>query len=224
MKRIRILIVDDHAMVREAIARALSSQADLEVVGQAADGRDGVAAAVRLEPDVATLDVAMAGLNGLEAAGRIRRRVPATRVLMLTAHEEDLFIRRAVENGANGYLSKRAPVETLARAIREVARGRGVFPARMSARPSERATSDLTPREMEILQLVAEGHANKQAARQLGISIKTVEKHRQKVMDKLQIHETAGLTRYAIAAGLVEVPAPFPRRPVLTPPRRKAGG
>lgn len=229
MRRIRILIVDDHGLVREALARALAAEDDLVVVGQAADGRAGVEAAERLKPDVATLDVAMPGLNGLEAARRIRSRVPDTRLLMLTAHEEDLFLHRAHESGVHGYMSKRAPVETLTHAIREVACGRPVFPPRLAALTARRVqpagclptSGGLSPREIEVLQLIAEGHPNKQAATRLGISIKTVEKHRQKLMDKLQIHETAGLTRYAVAAGLIEVPAPFPRRPVLASPRAR---
>lgn len=226
MKKIRVLLVDDHAMVREAIARALGAEDDIHVVAQAPDGRAGVAAAARLRPDVATLDVAMPSLNGLDAARRIRSVAPDTRILMLTAHEEDVFLDRALENGVDGYVSKRSPVDSLAQAIRDVAAGRRAFSPKMAARIAEKGSprgrtagrksiARLSTREIEVLQLVAEGHPNKEVATRLGISIKTVEKHRQKLMDKLQLHETAGLTRYAVASGLIEVPGPFPRRPVL---------
>lgn len=226
MRKIKVLLVDDHAMVRDAIARALGAEGDILVVAQASDGRAGVAAAARLRPDVATLDVAMPSLNGLDAARRIRAVAPETRILMLTAHEEDVFLDRALENGVDGYVSKRSAVDSLAQAIRDVAAGRRAFSPRMAARMAQhesphgrtarrKGVAGLSTREIEVLQLVAEGHPNKEVATRLAISIKTVEKHRQKLMDKLQLHETAGLTRYAIASGLIEVPGPFPRRPAL---------
>jgi DNA-binding NarL/FixJ family response regulator len=219
MKPTSVLIIDDHQMMRYALASILERQRDIKVVGQASDGREGVAKAAQLKPDVITLDVAMPNLNGLDAARQIRRQSAASRILILTAYEDDLYIQHALEAGIDGYVTKHAAAETLAKAVRDVARGLKAFSPAVKRRLPQyekteggrkllrRKTDTLTERETEVLQLIAEGHANKQTADKLGISIKTVEKHRQAVMNKLHIHDTAGLTRYAIAAGLIESPA-----------------
>jgi DNA-binding NarL/FixJ family response regulator len=221
MKTTSVLIIDDHQMMREALVTILERHKDIKVVGQAADGREGAEKAAKLKPDVVTLDVAMPNLNGLDAARHIRRKSAATRILILTAYEDDLFMQHALEAGVDGYVCKTSAAETLAKAVREVAGGIKAFSPAVKKRLAQyeknegsstmkrRRTDTLTERETEVLQLIAEGNANKQTADKLGISIKTVEKHRQSVMNKLHIHDTAGLTRHAIAAGLVETPARF---------------
>lgn len=222
MKAISVLIIDDHQMMREALVTILERHKDIKVVGQASDGREGAEKAAKLKPDVVTLDVAMPNLNGLDAARHIRRRSASTRILILTAYEDDLYIQHALEAGVDGYVTKNSAAETLAKAVREVAKGQPAYsPAVKKRLPQyekkdvagklQRRKSDtLTAREVEVLQLIAEGNANKQTADKLGISIKTVEKHRQAVMNKLHIHDTAGLTRHAIAAGMIETPAHSP--------------
>jgi DNA-binding NarL/FixJ family response regulator len=222
MKTTSVLIIDDHQMMREALVTILERQKDIKVVGQASDGREGAEKAAKLQPDVVTLDVAMPNLNGLDAAHQIRRHSAATRIIILTAYEDDLYIQHALEAGIDGYVTKNSAAETLAKAVRDVAKGLKAFSPAVKKRLPQyekseggrkllrRKTDTLTARETEVLQLIAEGNANKQTADQLGISIKTVEKHRQAVMNKLHIHDTAGLTRYAIAAGMVESPAHSP--------------
>lgn len=218
MKQTSVLVVDDHQMMRDALATILERHKDIKVVGQASDGREGADKAAKLQPDVVTLDVAMPNLNGLDAARHIRRKSPATRIIMLTAYEDDLFIQHALEAGVDGYVTKHSAAETLAKAVRDVSKGQNAYSPNVKKRIPQYEKSDggrkllrrksdtLTEREIEVLQLIAEGNANKQTADKLGISIKTVEKHRQAVMNKLHIHDTAGLTRYAIAAGMVETP------------------
>ncbi|MEY3481542.1 MAG: Transcriptional regulatory protein DegU [Verrucomicrobiota bacterium] len=227
MKMTSVLIVDDHQMMRDALVNILERQKDIKVVGQASDGRDGADKAAKLKPDVVTLDVAMPNLNGLDAARHIRRHSAATRILMVTAYEDDLYIQHALEAGVDGFVSKKQAAETLATAVREVAKGLKAFSPEVKRRMAQyekteggrkimrRKTDTLTERETEVLQLIAEGNANKQTADKLGISIKTVEKHRQAAMNKLHIHDTAGLTRYAISAGLVESPVQLTMAPVL---------
>ena len=209
-------------MMREALVTILERQKDMKVVGQASDGREGAEKAAKLKPDVVTLDVAMPNLNGLDAARHIRRNSASTRIIILTAYEDDLYIQHALEAGVDGYVTKNSAAETLAQAVRDVGKGHKAFAPSVKKRLSQyekaeggrkllrRKTDTLTAREIEVLQLIAEGHANKQTADKLGISIKTVEKHRQAVMNKLHIHDTAGLTRYAIAAGMIESPAHAP--------------
>jgi DNA-binding NarL/FixJ family response regulator len=227
MKQTTVLIIDDHKMMREALATIIDKEKDLKVVGQADDGRKGAEEAARLKPDVVTLDVAMPNLNGLDSARHIIRRSPATRVLMLTAYEEDLYLQHALEAGVDGFITKHNATAVLTHAIREVARGKKHFSRNATRKMAQyekdekdgtlhrKQTACLTEREIEVLQLIAEGNANKQTADHLGISIKTVEKHRQHLMEKLNIHDTATLTRYAVSAGLVETPTQFTMRPVL---------
>jgi DNA-binding NarL/FixJ family response regulator len=222
MKQTTVLIVDDHRMMREALVMILERENDIAVVGQASDGREGAEKVAKLKPDVVTLDVAMPNLNGLDAVRHIRRHSASTRILIITSYDDDLYIQQALEAGVDGYVTKHSAAETLAAAVRAVAKGDKVYSPNVKKRIPQyektkggrkllrRKSDTITGRETEVLQLIAEGNANKQSADKLGISIKTVEKHRQAVMNKLHIHDTAGLTRYAIAAGMIETPAHSP--------------
>ena len=203
-------------IVREGLRALLEAEGDIAVVGEAQDGRQVVQLARRLRPAVIVMDIAMPLLNGLEATRRIQKAVPAARVLILSAHSDDEYIRQVVTLGAAGYLVKQTSADLLSEAIREVAKGNTFFSSSVAHRLHDlyppfhgraavrKEEPVLSSREVEVLQLVAEGNANKQVAVELGISIKTVEKHRQHLMSKLDLHDTAGLTRYAIAAGIIE--------------------
>ena len=215
MKRIAVLLVDDHMIVREGFRKLLDVEADLIVVGEAQTGRQAVEMARKLRPQVVVMDIAMPLLNGLEATRQIRRAVPDTKVLILSAHSDDAYVENAIESGVSGYLLKQSSANMLSRAIREIQNGNTFFsPAiakrfldqKPTGRPGllRKKLARLTSREMEVLQLIAEGKANKQTAAELGIGIKTVEKHRAHLMEKLNIHDTASLTRYAISAGIIE--------------------
>jgi DNA-binding NarL/FixJ family response regulator len=217
MKRIAVLLADDHTIVREGLRALLEAEEDIEVVGEAQTGRQAVQLSKRLRPDVVVMDIAMPLLNGLEATRQIVKAVPTTRVLILSAHGDDEYIRQVVMLGAAGYLIKQTSADVLGKAIREVHRGKPFFSPSIANRlpglflesPDghpvvKEKNAGLSSREVEVLQLIAEGKANKQVAAELGISIKTVEKHRQHLMSKLDLHDTAGLTRYAIAAGIIE--------------------
>ena len=214
MTSITVLLAEDHQIVREGLRALLKLEKDIDVVGEAANGRDAVRLADSLRPDVVVMDIAMPLLNGLEAARQILRAAPATRLLVLSAHSDDAYVERVMELGAAGYLIKQTAAHILPTAIREIHSGKSFFSPTITKRlpnhQTKNATSgkknsaNLTPREMEVLQLVAEGKANKESADVLHISIKTVEKHRQKLMEKLDIHDAASLTRYAIANGIIE--------------------
>jgi len=217
MKQITVLLAEDHTIVREGLRALLEVESDIEVVGEAQTGRQAVQLTRRLRPDVVVMDIAMPLLNGLEATRRILKTVPATRVLILSAHGDDEYIRQVITLGAAGYLIKQTSADLLSRAIREVQKGNTFFSPSIASRVHslslespdgcavlKKKGTALSSRELEVLQLIAEGKANKQIARELGISIKTVEKHRQHLMSKLDLHDTAGLTRYAIAAGIIE--------------------
>lgn len=216
-KPITVLLADDHAIVRQGISGLLNTDGHFRIVGEARTGREAVALAHALRPDVILMDIAMPVLNGLEATRQILATTPSAKIVILSAHSDDEYIERMSSAGVSGFLEKQTSAEILTKALREVARGQKFFSPSIAKRlhddhnkPRDREgllkanASRLTPRESEVLQLVAEGSANKQVAAQLGISIKTVEKHRQNLMDKLGIHETAGLTRYAIGAGVIE--------------------
>lgn len=217
MKRITVLLAEDHTIVREGLRSLLELGGDVEVVGEAATGRQAVDLARKLRPTVVVMDIAMPVLNGFEATRQILRAVPETKVLVLSAHSDDEYVVHMAAVGASGYVVKQNSGQVLVHAVKEVASGNPYFSPSIvkRLRDAERKAGGsgaagakpqrpLTSREAEVLQLVAEGAANKQVAAELGISIKTVEKHRQQLMDKLDIHDTAGLTRYAIAAGVIE--------------------
>ena len=217
MKRITVLLAEDHMVVREGFRKMLEQEADLEIVGEAQDGRQAVALVKKLRPAVVLMDIAMPLLNGLEAARQVLKAVPATRVIMLSAHSDDAYVKNATDSGAVGFLLKQTSAHEVCLAIREVQKGRKFFSSSISTRlgrlnllsPDRAGLLDkkgalLTSREMEVLQLIAEGKPNKETAVVLGIGMKTVEKHREHLMEKLDIHDTAGLTRYAIGAGIIE--------------------
>ena len=217
MKPITVLLADDHTIVREGFRKMLDLEDDLEVVGEAQDGRQAVAMAKKLRPDVVLMDIAMPLLNGLEATRQVLKAVPGTKVVILSAHSDDAYVSNATESGAVGFLLKQTSAHDVCRAIKEVQKGKTFFspsitrhfdrlhpqvPGRTGA--INQKLAKLTSREVEVLQLIAEGKANKETAAELGIGMKTVEKHREHLMQKLDIHDTAGLTRYAISTGIIE--------------------
>jgi DNA-binding NarL/FixJ family response regulator len=216
MKKIGVLLVDDHTVVRQGLRALLQSEEDIEVIGEAENGRQAVVMARNTPPDVVVMDVAMPLLNGLEATRQILKSVPGSKVLVLTSYGDDECVQQLMQAGASGYLIKQTAANDLLKAIREVQRGNAFFSPSIAKRLRDqcreaftsgqpaRKSGDLTSREAEVLQLIAEGFSNKQIASELGISIKTVEKHRQQVMNKLNIHDVAGLTRYAISKGMIE--------------------
>ena len=217
MKRITVLLAEDHTIVREGFRKMLELEDDIEIVGEAQDGRQALALAQKLQPDVVLMDIAMPKLNGLVATRQILKTNPATKVLILSAHNDDAYVKNATESGAVGFLLKQTSSHEVCRAIREVQRGKIFYSPSVSRRQDrihplspdraggfKKKAVPLTAREMEVLQLIAEGKANKETADELGIGIKTVEKHREHIMQKLDIHDTAGLTRYAISAGVIE--------------------
>jgi two-component system response regulator NreC len=207
---VRILLADDHAVIRDGLRSLLSSDG-LQVVAQATDGREAVRLAREFRPDLAILDVAMPLLNGIDAAREIGSASPKTQAILLTVHSEDQYVLEAVRAGIRGYVLKTQVTEDLMRAIREVAGGAlylspSVSETVLSAlRAKSHASADpLTPREREVLRLIAEGNTTKQVAQKLGVSAKTADAHRTRLMAKLDIHETASLVRYAIRRGLIE--------------------
>lgn len=213
----RVLLVDDHAVLRAGVRRLLEDEDDFEVVGEAADGLGAVEAASRLEPDVAVVDLTLPKLDGVEATRRILEESPNTRVLVLTMHEEPAFVERVLEAGASGYLLKRAAESDLIGAIRAVCSGEGyVDPgvarsllsgfSRLPEHDSD--TRRLSPREQEILCLIAWGHTNREIAERLVISQKTVESHKARLMDKIGLRTRAELVRHAKEAGLMDSPPP----------------
>jgi DNA-binding NarL/FixJ family response regulator len=216
-KQITVLIADDHMVVREGLRKLLEAEKDIEVIGEAANGRIAVEQALKLNPDVVVMDIAMPQMNGLEATRQLRKVVPDAKVIILSAHSDDAYVEGVMALGANGYLIKQSSSHVLSEAIREVQKGKAFFSPSVSKRLNKRSQKSvdrnglpnakstcLSSRELEVLQRIAEGEANKEMAINLGISIKTVEKHRDHLMSKLDIHDTAGLTRYAIAAGIIE--------------------
>jgi len=217
MKKITVLLAEDHTFVREGVRMLLEMEDDLEVVGEAEDGRQAVALVKKLRPTVVVMDVAMGLLNGLEATRQILKAVPSTRILILSSHTDEAYIKDATESGAGGFLHKHSSAHDLSRGIREINKGNDYFGPSAAQRRAEgeRKSSargvrpklrrgGLTSREMEVLQLIAESKANKEIATELGLGIKCVEKYREHLMDKLEIHNVAGLTRYAINAGIIE--------------------
>ncbi len=222
MKKITVLLVDDHTVVRQGLRALLNQVEDIEVVGEAENGRQAVQMAIKMTPDLVIMDVVMPLMNGLEGTRQVLKNVPSTKVLVLSSYSDDDYVQQLTEVGASGFLVKHTAADDLLLAIREVQKGNAFFSPAIAKRLRDRCRQafndgqplrrnvELTSREAEVLQLVAEGLPNKQIAGELAISIKTVEKHRQQVMNKLNIHEVAGLTRYAVSKGVVERPVPAP--------------
>lgn len=213
---ITVLIAEDHTILREGLRVLLASETDIKIVAEAENGREAVKLALSLRPDVVVMDIAMPLLNGMEATRQILAAAPGTRVLILSAHSDDAYVEHVIALGAAGYLLKQSSSSMLATSIREVHRGRSCFTPAITRRLRRRGKISpvagamkapdlkLTSREQEVLQLIAEGKANKETADILHISIKTVEKHRHQVMRKLDLPNTAGITRYAISHGIIE--------------------
>lgn len=217
MKTITVLLAEDHTIVREGFRRMLELYPDLKVIGEAQDGRQAMELAQKLKPDIVLMDIAMPYLNGLEATRQLLKAQPEMKILILSAHNDDAYVNEAIACGAKGFLLKQTSAREVCLAIQEVYSGKSYFSPSISKRltrlhsnPQERRApflkkaALLTARETEVLQLIAEGGSNNGIAGQLSISIKTVEKHRGSLMEKLDIHDTAGLTRQAIATGIIE--------------------
>jgi DNA-binding NarL/FixJ family response regulator len=217
---IRILLADDHALFRAGLRMLLEHMSGVEVVGEAGDGREAVRLSKTLQPTVVLMDIAMSGLNGLEATAQIAEESPRARVIILSMHLNEQYTVQALRAGAAGYLLKDAAAAELEQAVKTVTRGdtylspavsthvltdyrRRLRPGTESERPELSATPPLTPRQREILQLIAEGHTTKQIAAVLHRSEKTIEAHRTRLMQQLDLHDVAGLVRYAIRIGLV---------------------
>lgn len=212
MNPIRVLIADDHALLRAGIRSLLDGLADIEVIAEAGDGIEALAKVIAQRPDIALLDIAMPRQNGLQTATRITEQAPGTRTIILSMHADEEYVREALQAGVSGYLLKDSAPTELELAIRAVARGETYLSPAVSKQvmadylrftSGEGPRDILTPRQREILQLIAEGQPNKVIAARLQISIKTVETHRTQLMDRLDIHDVAGLVRYAIRIGLV---------------------
>jgi DNA-binding NarL/FixJ family response regulator len=219
MKRIRIVIVDDHMIVRQGLKMLLQGHEDVEVVGEAENGWQAVRVAKETKPEIVLMDLAMPSLNGIDATRHILREVPGTRVLVLSSYGDEQFVQQMTEAGAVGYLIKQTAAADLLTAIREVHNGHAFYSPAIArrmrdqtraafAKGSNLKSRELTGRETQVLELIARGLSNKEMSVQLGISVKTIEKHRQQVMDKLDIHHTAGLTLYAINRRMVDPNTP----------------
>jgi two-component system response regulator NreC len=224
MPPIRVFLADDHAVLRAGLKALLSAQADMDVVGEAGDGLEALQEAGRIRPDVVLADVGMPGLNGLELTRRLKETLPEIRVLILTVHEDPSFLHRALRAGAAGYLVKRAAEEDLLAGIRAVARGEAFLFSSMTKgliedylrrtsrgrpgddgeAPEPKPYDGLTPREVQVLRLIAQGYSNAQTAEALVISVKTVESHRARIVEKLGLRSRVELVRYAMGKGLLE--------------------
>jgi DNA-binding NarL/FixJ family response regulator len=219
-KKLRILVADDHELVRRGIRGLLRARRGWTVVGEAANGREAVEKAYKLRPDVAIVDISMPDLDGLQATRQIREAVPATKVVVLTMHESDQMVRRVLDAGALGYVLKSDLAAHLVKAVKNVSAGKLFLTPRVSAivlkgflktgnqpDPTEHSQAGPTPREAQIIRLLAEGNANKKIAAELGITIRTVETHRARIMLKLGLHSLAELVHYAIRQKIVELPS-----------------
>lgn len=215
MTTIRILLADDHNLIRSGLRALLERQEGFSVVAEAADGREALNMALAVDPDVVVIDVAMPNLNGIEAARRIKEKRPETAVVILSMHADEGYVLRALKSGARGYLLKDSPEEDLIQAIRAVHQGKAFFSPEISRMLAEdymrqmgqRGVEDsyelLTPREREVLQMLAEGNSNKEVASKLSLSLYTVETHRGNVLEKLNLHSTAEMILYAVRKGIV---------------------
>ena len=213
-EKIRILVVDDHAIMRDGIRALLGLHDDLEIVGEASEGKEAIEKAQELSPDVIVMDIAMPGMDGLEATRRLRKKSPNIKVLVLTQHDNREYVLSTVKAGATGYVPKRAVGSELITAIRAVYRGESfLYPSAAAALiedyrqqvDSVEPYDQLTPREREILKLIAEGHTSRDIAGALFISLKTVLGHRTKIMEKLDLHNRTELIKYAMRKGLVTI-------------------
>ncbi len=213
MKKIKVLLADDHALVRAGLVKLLESMPDIEVLGEASDGLQLLELAHALHPDLVLMDIAMPGLNGLETTARLLKAAPNTKVIILSMHQDEQYVRHALRVGTSGYLLKDSAPTELSLAIHAVARGdtylspaisRGVVSDYVTRlRNDDENQIALTPRQREVLQLIAEGKSTKEIAQRLDLSVKTVDTHRTLLMKQLDIHEVAGLVRYAMRAGLI---------------------
>ena len=216
MEKIRIVLADDHTLVRQGFRSLLQQDESIDVVGEAENGQDAVLVVKKTLPDVVLLDISMPILNGVQATRQIQKFNPKIKILVLSMHKDEEYVREVFRAGAAGYILKQTTGSDLIRAIKEVNRGNAYLSPSIAKQlvydyreivkggKSARKQTGLTPREIEVLQLIAEGNSNKKIGEQLFISIKTVETHRQKIMDVLKIHDVAGLTRYAIAKRIIE--------------------
>jgi len=215
-EKIKVLLVDDHPFVLEGIRSCLLARSEFEVVGEAATGKDAIDKTLALHPSVVVMDISMPLMNGLEATRHLRKSCPEARVLILTVHEKREFTSQIIEAGARGYVSKNSSPSELVRAIKAVHLGETFFTPTMTeaflkdyvenaGRPKAAKTPELSLREREVLTLIAEGFSNKEAASVLGVSVRTVEKHRERIMDKLSLHSVVELTKYAIVNQMVQV-------------------
>jgi two-component system, NarL family, response regulator NreC len=211
MKRIRILLADDHAVVRQGFKMILAEQPDMEIVGEAGNGREALALAESLKPDIVVMDVAMPELNGIEATRRMGESVPHTRVVALSMHKDSVYVREILRAGARGYLLKDSVAADLVSAVRSVARGEGYISPQVSnavlddyRRHVTNPIDTLTSREREVLQMLAEGKTNKEIAVILNLSVYTVDAHRGRIMEKLNLHSINELVRFAVRNGLID--------------------
>lgn len=211
---IKVLVADDHPVVRKGLQTFLSRQGHLRIVGEAADGDDALRKARALSPDVVLMDISMPGMNGLAVTEVLRKEAPEMKVLVLSVHTNKDYIFRVIQAGAHGYVSKEAPPEELLRAIESVAAGephfsediaRAALNEFVSSGGKKEPFAQLTSREREVLVQIAEGKSNKEIADRLGIGVRTIETHRERIMRRLSIHSVAGLTKYAIANGLISL-------------------
>lgn len=223
MPAISLLVADDHNVIRSGLCALLKNEPGFEIVGEATSGRAAVTLAVKLSPNILIMDIAMPLLNGVEATRQIVRDCSSTKVIVLSAYDDDIHIEAVMAAGAAAYLLKHTAAAEICQAVREVHKGNAYFSPTVAERlraksiskleqPRDTRRESLTMRESEVLQLIAEGFSNKQIAGELNISIKTIEKHRQSLMAKLDIHCTAGLTRHAAANGIIEA---APIKPIL---------
>ena len=211
MKRIRILLADDHAVVRRGFQMILAEQSDMEIVGEAGNGREALELAAKLRPDVVVMDVAMPELNGIEATRRMAENAPHARVLALSMHKDSVYVREILRAGARGYLLKDSVAADLVSAVRAVAAGEGYLSPAVSdavlddyRRHVTNPIDLLTSREREVLQMLAEGKTNKEIAAILNLSVYTVDAHRGRIMEKLNLHSITELVRFAVRNGLID--------------------
>jgi two-component system response regulator NreC len=215
MAVIKVMLVDDHAIVRQGVRAVLTATGGFDVVGEAEDGREALGMARELAPDVVVMDLVMPVLNGIEATRQIKKAIPGTSVVVLTMHADEKYVFQALKAGASGYVLKSGPPSEIARAIESVQGGNPYFSPSISRKIMESYLSEeepekalpkgerLTAREREVLQLIAEGYTNSKIAHLMGISVKTVETHRTHIMNKLDVHDVAGLVKYSIKKGLI---------------------